>query len=1007
MTINTTKSQLTPVSALSGLNKFKHFLALGLLITLSFNAFAVDNSEQPNKEELNKEAYLDLSKPYTHKQSNTTKKDNQATALLKEVAGTARTALGSTNSDNTGQLGNKITKGVSNQLKNKAINKTEGFVNNKANTFLNAFGAGRSEVSIGGLSSKKLNYSLRTIQPISELDANSKALTFIQAGITSGKSIDSRRTTVNLGVGHRLLVENDMAIAGINVFTDYESKSKHKRLSLGLEYQRANFSANINKYHVFSDEKLVNSVKERGRSGYDVKLSGQAPYLPWAKIKGTYYYWDTKAGPDIKGNILGVDIEITPSVSFELGQENNNTMDATSYGKLTVKLPLGNKQKFTNFAIASKAFKDSRKMDLGALAWVERSNKIMIERGEGGISFKGLTYKLVTSPDTGRVWLDRNLGATQVATKANDSAAYGDYYEFGRDDICPAGFSVPTEGELAADTTIATTTLIDGATTAVSSFLKIPVAGHNGNGTTVAATLDGIGALLWTKTVGSDATKGRYLNFTISDGSANFADLDQTYQLSVRCIKTRTPIVFNGLTYKMITSSKTGRVWLDRNLGATQVATSLNDVDAYGDLYQWGRAKDGHEKSSTTTKTIATSLDPANNGAFILADAQPDDDWVVGNVDNDGALRTVAWADGGINDICPAGFSVPTKAELKEDIIDAGITSADAALSSPLKLPAAGYRDRAIYPADPAKNGKVHDIGTSVFLWSRSADGSKASYLSINSAVDSGNLDRSYGFSVRCIQAQGVTVFADPPADRFDVFVTGTSGVASDKMRNIVAGIDHAQEKYKNIDLHPDKKKNMEEVFKQMAASEKPKPYLAVSDVSKENALKIKADLESRAPGVTIKNIKTTTLPPPPPLPAISFKGLTYEQVVSPNTKKIWLDRNIGAANVEGYGSYLNYANANNNGTCPMGFGLPTKAELEVETAGKVVNLNTALKSFLRIPAAGNNIKGAGKEAFLWTATEGSNGSDTYPYALHIESSTAKFRLSRRVAGYSVRCVKD
>jgi hypothetical protein len=28
-------------------------------------------------------------------------------------------------------------------------------------------------------------------------------------------------------------------------------------------------------------------------------------------------------------------------------------------------------------------------MDLGALAWVERSNKIMIERGEG-ISFNGL-----------------------------------------------------------------------------------------------------------------------------------------------------------------------------------------------------------------------------------------------------------------------------------------------------------------------------------------------------------------------------------------------------------------------------------------------------------------------------------------------------------------------------------------------------------------------------------------------------------------------------------------
>jgi hypothetical protein len=44
-----------------------------------------------------------------------------------------------------------------------------------------------------------------------------------------------------------------------------------------LEYQRANFSANINKYHVFSDKKLVNDVEERGMSGYDVKLSGLLP----------------------------------------------------------------------------------------------------------------------------------------------------------------------------------------------------------------------------------------------------------------------------------------------------------------------------------------------------------------------------------------------------------------------------------------------------------------------------------------------------------------------------------------------------------------------------------------------------------------------------------------------------------------------------------------------------------------------------------------------------------
>jgi hypothetical protein len=55
----------------------------------------------------------------------------------------------------------------------------------------------------------------------------------------------------------------------------------------------------------------------------------------------------------------------------------------------------------------------------------------------------------------------------------------------------------------------------------------------------------------------------------------------------------------------VVSSSKTGRVWLDRNLGATQVATSFDDSAAYGDLYQWGRAKDGHE-DRTRNSTSAT-----------------------------------------------------------------------------------------------------------------------------------------------------------------------------------------------------------------------------------------------------------------------------------------------------------------------------------------------------------------------------------------------------------------
>jgi hypothetical protein len=52
-----------------------------------------------------------------------------------------------------------------------------------------------------------------------------------------------------------------------------------------VEYQRTNFSANINKYHMLSSKKLVDDTGEKAFSGYDVKFSGQAPYLPWAMPK--------------------------------------------------------------------------------------------------------------------------------------------------------------------------------------------------------------------------------------------------------------------------------------------------------------------------------------------------------------------------------------------------------------------------------------------------------------------------------------------------------------------------------------------------------------------------------------------------------------------------------------------------------------------------------------------------------------------------------------------------
>jgi serine/threonine protein kinase len=67
-----------------------------------------------------------------------------------------------------------------------------------------------------------------------------------------------------------------------------------------------------------------------------------------------------------------------------------------------------------------------------------------------------------------------------------------------------------------------------------------------------------------------------------------------------------------------VTNPATGRVWMDRNLGASRAATSSTDAQAYGDLYQWGRAADGHQKRTSATTTTLSSGDQPGHGSFIL-----------------------------------------------------------------------------------------------------------------------------------------------------------------------------------------------------------------------------------------------------------------------------------------------------------------------------------------------------------------------------------------------------
>lgn len=194
--------------------------------------------------------------------------------------------------------------------------------------------------------------------------------------------------------------------------------------------------------------------------------------------------------------------------------------------------------------------------------------------------------------------------------------------------------------------------------------------------------------------------------------------------------------------------STTGKVWMDRNLGASRRAQSVTDYLAYGQLYQWGRGNDGHADitwtSATagtpvngTTTTLSTTDYPADN-LFILQPASPYD-WRA--TQNDNLWQGVA----GINNPCPAGYRLPTNTELTAEVTAYSITNSADAFASPLKFTVPGYRNYA--------SGTLNDVGSNGYYWSSSVSGTYAS-IRYFYAGGTGTSDgsRANGFTVRCIQ---------------------------------------------------------------------------------------------------------------------------------------------------------------------------------------------------------------------------------------------------------------
>jgi len=187
-------------------------------------------------------------------------------------------------------------------------------------------------------------------------------------------------------------------------------------------------------------------------------------------------------------------------------------------------------------------------------------------------------------------------------------------------------------------------------------------------------------------------------------------------------------------------TTSTGRIWMDRNLGATRVPTSQIDAQGYGDLYQWGRGKDGHQLRTSTTTSNQSTSDIVGNALFITTPGNTIySDWRTPQNDN-------LWQGvDGINNPCPAGFRIPTKAEWEAEIQTWSSRNATGAFASILKLPPAGKRQY---------DGVISTDNTSAYYWTSTISQTQVFSMNLTStgAYSTNAYPRVNGYSCRCIK---------------------------------------------------------------------------------------------------------------------------------------------------------------------------------------------------------------------------------------------------------------
>ena len=616
-----------------------------------------------------------------------------------------------------------------------------------------------------------------------------------------------------------------------------------------------------------------------------------------------------------------------------------------------------------------------------------------------------------------------------------------------------------------------TGTLTSG-TAASGVSAAVPYTGGNG-GSYAAQTISSIGVtgLTATLTAGTLANGSGSLSYSISgtpaaSGTASFAltigGQSCSFTVSVQsalvaqyppnsvfCASGPTAIVD-------VTNPTTGKIWMDRNLGASQVATSSTDANAYGDLYQWGRGNDGHQCRTSATSSTLSSSDQPGNANFILALNSPFD-WR--SPQNANLWQGV----NGVNNPCPTGYRIPSEVELNNERLSWSIDNQTGAFSSQLKLPLSGYREMT--------DGSLYGIGTLGRYWNNTISNliSNVLYFNSNSAGMFTN-GRAYGFAIRCIKDASVIPATIGALNCGSTSVTGTltSGTAASGVSAAVpyTGANGGSYAAQTISSTGVSGLTATLTAGTLANGSGSLSFAISGTPAASGTASFALTIGGQSCSFTV-SVQTALAAQYPSNSVFCATGpTTIVDVTNPTTGKIWMDRNLGASqaatsstDAAAYGDLYQWGRGNDghqcrtsattttlsssdqpgngsfilapntpydwrspqnanlwqgvNGTnnpCPMGYRIPTDLELEAERLSWSVNTSVgAFASPLKLPVAGcrdgytGALNAIGDYAHYYSSTINVNDSRF----LNFSNSTGIIGVLSRGYGYSIRCIKD